>query len=67
VRSMVMFRDPDTFGMHTYNDYFGYGCLEMAQNLILDFDEAKGNWKEQWVVCETTALFFLKYADPMFI
>jgi hypothetical protein len=45
--------------MYTFNDHEGYGCLEMLQNLILDFEEAAGNYKEQWVVCEALA-FFLK-------
>ncbi|KAJ4294715.1 hypothetical protein N0V88_004949 [Collariella sp. IMI 366227] len=29
-----------------------YRILEMLQNLILDFDEAAGNYKEQWAVCK---------------
>lgn len=67
LRIMGSLRDPDGFGMYTYNDHFGYGCVELAQNLILDFEEAKGNWKEQWSVCEGMALFFMKGdADPLF-
>jgi hypothetical protein len=63
---MSYLRDPDGFGMYTYNDHFGYGVLELAQNLILDFEEAEG-WKEKWSVCEATAMFFVKGdADPLF-
>lgn len=61
-------RDPDAMGMYTYNDHFGYGILELAQNLLLDFDEAKGNWKQQWSICEALIMFFVRgVADPMFL
>ncbi|KXX80644.1 hypothetical protein MMYC01_203400 [Madurella mycetomatis] len=54
-------RCPDNFGMYTFNDHAGYGMLEIVQNLILDFEEAAGNHKEQWAVCE--ALAFLLHSD----
>ncbi|KAF5863229.1 hypothetical protein ETB97_010457 [Aspergillus alliaceus] len=38
-------------------DLFGYGVVEVVQNLVLDFVEASGNWKEQWAVCEAMSLF----------
>lgn len=67
LRIMGSLRNPDGFGMYTYNDHFGYGCVELAQNLILDFEEAKGDWKGQWSVCEGMALFFMKGdADSLF-
>lgn len=50
-------RNPDSFGMYTFNDHVGYGVLEMLQNLILDFEEAAGNYKEQWAVCEALSFF----------
>jgi hypothetical protein len=50
-------RCPDYFGMYTFNDHAGYGVLEMLQNLVLDFEEAAGNYKEQWAVCEGLAFF----------
>lgn len=50
-------RDPDSFGMYTFNDHAGYGVLELLQNLILDFEEAAGNYKEQWAVCEALSFF----------
>ncbi|KAF9881094.1 hypothetical protein CkaCkLH20_01244 [Colletotrichum karsti] len=50
-------RDPDSMGMYTYNDHAAYGIMEVLENLILDFDEASQNWKEQWVVCEAMAPF----------
>ncbi|KAK4098436.1 hypothetical protein N658DRAFT_488487 [Parathielavia hyrcaniae] len=43
--------------MYTFNDHEGYGVLEVLQNLILDFEEAVGNHKEQWAVCEALAIF----------
>lgn len=52
-------RCPDNFEMYTYNDHEAYGILEVVQNLVLDYVEAAANWKEQWVVCEATALFLL--------
>ncbi|KAI8258455.1 hypothetical protein K4K58_003281 [Colletotrichum sp. SAR11_239] len=53
----VQVRDPDFFGMHTYNDHRAYGIIEIIQNLVLDFDEASANWKEQWVICEALSPF----------
>ena len=48
-------RDPDNFHMYTCNDHSAYGVLEVVQNLLLDFDEAANNWKDQWAVCEALA------------
>lgn len=56
--TMAAVRCPDNFAMYTYNDHEGYGILEVVQNLLLDWDEAK-TWQEQWVVCEGLALFLL--------
>ncbi|KAK4133942.1 hypothetical protein BT67DRAFT_381493 [Trichocladium antarcticum] len=58
-RTHEQMRCPDNFNMYTFNDHMGYGILELLQNLVLDFSEAAGNYKEQWAVCEGTA-FFLK-------
>lgn len=59
-------RCPDYFGMYTFNDHEAYGVLEVVQNLILDFVEAAGDWKKQWVLCEAMALFSLHDASlPM--
>jgi hypothetical protein len=55
-------RSPDSFGMDTFNDHEGYGALEVLQNLFLDYEEAAGNYKEQWVICETMA-YFLHTSD----
>lgn len=27
-------RDPDTFGMYVYNDYLGYGIIEILENMV---------------------------------
>lgn len=48
--------------MYIYNDFAGYGLVEVMQNIVLDFVEAEGNWKEQWAICEGTA-HFLMYGD----
>ncbi|KAF6845041.1 hypothetical protein CMUS01_00430 [Colletotrichum musicola] len=48
-------RNPDSFDIRTFNDHAAYGSLQVLQNLILDFEEAEGCWKEQWVVCEALA------------
>jgi hypothetical protein len=58
VNACVMVRDPDAFGMYVTNDSAGYGAIEIVQNLMLDFEEFKDDWKKQWAVCEATALFF---------
>ncbi|KAH8703881.1 hypothetical protein BGW36DRAFT_414257 [Talaromyces proteolyticus] len=54
--TLISLRDPDNFQMYTFNDHSGYGVIEAIENYILDFIEAEGNWKEQWVVCEALAL-----------
>ncbi|KAJ9354207.1 hypothetical protein DTO027B9_4833 [Paecilomyces variotii] len=64
IATMCSLRDPDLFGMYIYNDFAGYGLLEMVGNLLLDFEEAKDDWKQQWYICEATTLFFHKY-NPM--
>jgi hypothetical protein len=51
-------RDPDNFEMYVSNDSAGYGGMEIVENLMLDFEEFKGDWKRQWAVCEAAALFF---------
>ncbi|CCF47840.1 hypothetical protein CH063_04302 [Colletotrichum higginsianum] len=58
-------RDPDNFDMYTYNDHYAYGILQVIQNLVLDYEEAKENWREQWVICEAIAPFiwFLSGGD----
>lgn len=49
-RVMTDLRCPDMFNMYIYNDFHGYGVLEVFENLLLDYAEADGDWKEQWVV-----------------
>ncbi|KAI0479321.1 hypothetical protein GGR56DRAFT_634442, partial [Xylariaceae sp. FL0804] len=56
--SLCKLRDPDCFGMYTYNDHSAYGALEVLENMMLDFNEAAAEgWKEQWVICECVAHF----------
>jgi hypothetical protein len=57
IRGMLPYRDPDSFGMYTFNDASAYGLLEVMENQILDFEEAHKNWKAQWAVCEAVAMF----------
>ncbi|KAK4119562.1 hypothetical protein N657DRAFT_581472 [Parathielavia appendiculata] len=57
LQTQCMLRYPDMFNMYTFNDHEGYGVLEVIQNLILDFEEAADNYKEQWAVCEALAMF----------
>lgn len=53
-------RDPDGFKMYTFNDHAAYGCVEVVQNLLLDYVEDAGRgWREQWAICEGLALFLL--------
>ncbi|KAK4150906.1 hypothetical protein C8A00DRAFT_36482 [Chaetomidium leptoderma] len=61
-RLHAQLRCPDYFDMYTFNRHGAYGMLELLQNLILDFDEAAANYKEQWAVCEGLA-FFLHTED----
>ncbi|KAK3316886.1 hypothetical protein B0H66DRAFT_605153 [Apodospora peruviana] len=39
-------RDPDNFGMYTFNNHAPYGVMQVVQNLLVDFEEAADNWKE---------------------
>jgi hypothetical protein len=55
--AMARLRDPENFDMHTFSDHEGQGMVELVENLLLDFVETDGNWREQWVVCEAMALF----------
>lgn len=65
-RDMVHLRSPEDFGLWTYNDHAGYGVVQVVENLLLDFVEADGNWREQWVVCETLAMFLqTDLVEPM--
>ncbi|OIW26346.1 hypothetical protein CONLIGDRAFT_469830 [Coniochaeta ligniaria NRRL 30616] len=65
-RTMMDLRDPDMWAMYIYNDFHAYGVLEVFENLLLDWLEAEGNWKEQWVVCQTIVWFLLDHASaPM--
>jgi hypothetical protein len=65
-RTMTYLRCPDMFDMYIYNDFYPYGILEVLENLLLDYLEAKDDWKEQWVVCETIVWFLLDHcSEPM--
>lgn len=59
-------RIPGNFGMYIFNDFAGYGVLEILQNLVLDFVEAKDNWKEQWAVCEAIPFYWMSEAPMPF-
>ncbi|KAI0539344.1 hypothetical protein GGR58DRAFT_464703 [Xylaria digitata] len=63
----IFLRDPDNFSMYTFNDHAGYGSLEVLQNLFLDFEEAakekRGEWREQWAICECVAHWLLHSAS----
>ncbi|PQK16836.1 hypothetical protein BB8028_0007g00390 [Beauveria bassiana] len=52
-------RNPDFFDMYTFNDHYGYGQLEMMQNLLLDFADADPLWREQWAIVEGAVLWLL--------
>lgn len=61
-------RNPDCFGMYVYNDSYGWGTMEVIENLLVDFEEAEGNWKEQWAMCEAIAMLWLRGAPgPLYM
>ncbi|KAH2923232.1 hypothetical protein KXW15_004449 [Aspergillus fumigatus] len=41
---------------------YGYGALEVVQNLFIDYVEAMYDWKEQWAVCEASAMLYMSDA-----
>ncbi|KAH0428330.1 hypothetical protein CcaCcLH18_09102 [Colletotrichum camelliae] len=52
----VQVRDPDFFGMYTYNDHrtrTSSACTPTTTTVLT----ASANWKEQWVICEALAPF----------
>ncbi|PYI00176.1 hypothetical protein BO71DRAFT_312568 [Aspergillus ellipticus CBS 707.79] len=53
---MLDLRDPDCWSMYMFGDYAGYGAVEVVQNLLVDFREAAGYWRQQWVICEALVL-----------
>lgn len=58
--SQLSYRDPDNFGMYTFNDHSAFGILEVMENQILDFTEAKfGDWKTQWSICEALGMYIV--------
>lgn len=59
-------RVPDYFSMYTFNDHGAYGSLEVLQNLILDFEEAAKEWREQWAVCEGVVHWLAHPASRIF-
>ncbi|KAM3504990.1 hypothetical protein MY10362_003225 [Beauveria mimosiformis] len=58
--ALATMRDPDNFDMYTYNDHYGYGLIEMLQNLILDYPESY-HWQESWCIFEAAVMWLL---DP---
>lgn len=56
---LATLRNPDNFNMYTYNEHFGYGLIEMLQNLLVDFAEAEGDWRKQWSIVEATGYWLL--------
>jgi len=42
--------------MYVYNDFYGYGLLEMVENMILDIDKAKTT-KDKWIAITTLTHF----------
>jgi hypothetical protein len=61
-------RNPDCFGMYVYNDSYGWGTMEVVENILVDFQEAEGNWKEQWAMCEAIAMLWLRGAPgPLYM
>ncbi len=65
----VFLREPDNFAMCTFNDHVVYGSMEVLENLFLDFEDARkeqrGEWREQWAVCEC-AVHWLSYCAGQF-
>ncbi|KAM3442414.1 hypothetical protein MY4824_001008 [Beauveria thailandica] len=55
---LATMRDPDNFRMYTFNDHYGYGLIEMLQNLILDYPESQ-DWKESWCILEAAVMWLL--------
>ncbi|KAI6777977.1 uncharacterized protein J7T54_008311 [Emericellopsis cladophorae] len=58
-RNMAHFRNPDMFAMYTFNDHHAYGVMEVVENMLLDFDEARkaNEWREMWALVESMVLF----------
>lgn len=62
----VYVRIPDYFSMYTFNDHAAYGSLQVLQNLVLDFEEAAKDWREQWAICEGVAHWLSHHASGQY-
>ena len=47
------YRSPDNFGMYIYNDFEGYGLMEMVENCLVayhkEFKKKNQNLKDMWI------------------
>ncbi|OHF02782.1 hypothetical protein CORC01_01883 [Colletotrichum orchidophilum] len=50
-------RAPDSFDMSAYNDHSAFGTLQVLLDLVFNYEEVKGNWREQCVICEAMCPF----------
>jgi len=48
-RDEVNFRNPESFGMYTFNDAAGYGIQEMIENMIVEINKSKVT-KDKWII-----------------
>ncbi|KAJ5736113.1 uncharacterized protein N7483_001238 [Penicillium malachiteum] len=60
VELLANVREPWVFSLHTFKYHQSYGLIELLENLLLDFDEEEGNWKNQWAICEAIGLIFTR-------
>ncbi|KAM0664944.1 hypothetical protein ACQRIU_006097 [Beauveria bassiana] len=56
--ALATLRDPDSFQMYTSNDHYGYGLIEMLQNLFLDYPESH-SWRELRCIVEAAVMWLL--------
>lgn len=59
------YHDPDNFQMYVYNDFFGYGLMEMVENFLVDyhkeFSKKQQNLKATWAQITPLGQFMNTY------
>ncbi|SMR44509.1 unnamed protein product [Zymoseptoria tritici ST99CH_3D1] len=60
-------RCPDQFGMYVHNDFYGYGMMEVLENMLRAFDNEikplsgkKANLQQMWAILTVLAMFLCR-------
>lgn len=57
--TLASLRNPDSFGMYTFNDQAAFGILEVVESALVDFNDLGADWRDRWALCEAVVMFLL--------